>query len=54
MLPPSSGTKNKPSSDFYLLRDGFLLVLFFDPEDGGDISSKMFDFYRTAQCYIRR
>jgi hypothetical protein len=40
--PPSSGSKNKESnkpsiSVCYLLYIGFLLGLFFDPEDGGDM-----------------
>jgi hypothetical protein len=29
--------KNKPSFASYLLHVGFLLGLFFDPEDGSDI-----------------
>jgi hypothetical protein len=33
MLLPSSGSKNKPSSAYYLLHADFLLGLFFDPED---------------------
>jgi hypothetical protein len=39
----SSGSKNKPSkisvssAACYLLHAGFLLGLFFEPEDGGDI-----------------
>jgi hypothetical protein len=40
MMPPSSGSKNEPSkktSACYLLRAGFFLDLFFDPEGGGDI-----------------
>jgi hypothetical protein len=32
--PPSSGSKNNPSSAYHLLDAGFLLGLFFDPEDG--------------------
>jgi hypothetical protein len=39
MSPPSSQSKNTPSksSDYYLLHAGFLLGLFFNPEDGGDM-----------------
>jgi hypothetical protein len=32
--PPSSGLKNKQGM---MLDSGFLLGLFFDPEDGGDM-----------------
>jgi hypothetical protein len=35
--PPSLGSKNNPSSAFYLFHAGFLLGLFFDPEDVGDM-----------------
>jgi hypothetical protein len=35
--PSSSGLKNKPRRTFYLLHPDFLLGVFFDPEDGGDI-----------------
>jgi hypothetical protein len=34
MSPPSSRLKNKPN---YLLHAGFLLYLFFHPEDGGGL-----------------
>jgi hypothetical protein len=41
MSPPFSGKKNKPSVKTALLagcfRAGFLLVLFFDPEYGGNM-----------------
>jgi hypothetical protein len=40
MSPPSSESKNKPSRNLqscYLLHAGFLLGLFFDPEDAGDM-----------------
>jgi hypothetical protein len=47
MSPPSSGSKNKPrkipaskqvpSRAATYFDTGFLLVLFFDPEDGGDM-----------------
>jgi hypothetical protein len=43
MWPPSSRSKNKPnrisarSSACYLLHDGFLIGIFFVPEDGGDM-----------------
>jgi hypothetical protein len=39
--PPSSGQNNnpskKPTSACYLLYAGFLLGIFFDPEDRGDM-----------------
>jgi hypothetical protein len=35
MSPPASTSKNNPSKK--LLHGGFLLGLFFNPEDGGDI-----------------
>jgi hypothetical protein len=44
MLPPSSGSKNNPSkqvansSACFLLHAGYLLGLFFDLENGGDMS----------------
>jgi hypothetical protein len=48
MSPPSSGSKNKPrknqhagnkqSSVYYVFHADFFLGLFFDPEDGGDMS----------------
>jgi hypothetical protein len=41
MLHPSSGLK---SSACYLLHTGFLLGLFFDPEDGSDV------FFRNVGC----
>jgi hypothetical protein len=34
ILPPSSGLNKRPSSACYLLHLGFLLGLFFTPEDG--------------------
>jgi hypothetical protein len=43
MSPPSSGSKNKTYKELawstvcYLLHAGFLLGLFFNPEDGGDM-----------------
>jgi hypothetical protein len=43
MSLPSSGSKNKVSkkpalsSACYLLHAGFMFILFFDPEDGGDM-----------------
>jgi hypothetical protein len=41
MLLPSSGSKNKPSNKSDLIaacfHAGFLLGLFFDPEDRGDM-----------------
>jgi hypothetical protein len=37
MLSPFQGSLNKPSSTLHLLYNGFLLGLFFDPEDGGKI-----------------
>jgi hypothetical protein len=40
MLPPSSGSKNKPSTMVVLatcFHAGFLFGLFFDPEDGGNM-----------------
>jgi hypothetical protein len=38
MLPPSSGSKNKPRNQQALLAATCLLLgLFFDPEDGGDM-----------------
>jgi hypothetical protein len=37
--PPSSGLKNKPNKALLAtcFHDGFLLGLFFEPEDGGDM-----------------
>jgi hypothetical protein len=46
MLPPSSGSKNKPNKKLACKQvallatcfiAGFLLDVFFDPEDGGDM-----------------
>jgi hypothetical protein len=37
MSPPSSGPKNKQSRFFYLLQYRFLLGLFFEPEERGDM-----------------
>jgi hypothetical protein len=37
MSLPSSLSTNKPSRTFYLLHAGFLLGLFVDAEDEGDI-----------------
>jgi hypothetical protein len=38
MLPPFSGPKNKlRKKSFYMLHAGFLLGIFFGPEDGGDV-----------------
>jgi hypothetical protein len=39
MSPPSSRSKNKPrkKSTCHLLHADFLLGLFLDPEDGGDM-----------------
>jgi hypothetical protein len=34
MSPPSSGSKNRPRTCFHA---GFLLSLFFDPRDGGEM-----------------
>jgi hypothetical protein len=46
MPSPYSGSKNKPSKELARLfatcfHAGFLLNLFFDPEDGGDMFLKM-------------
>jgi hypothetical protein len=44
MLPPSSGSKNNPrkqvanSPACFLLHAGYLIGLFFDPEDDGSMS----------------
>jgi hypothetical protein len=47
----SSGSKQ--SSAWYLLHAGFLLGLFFDPEDGGDMFLRtLVDYQRTTQHYI--
>jgi hypothetical protein len=37
MLPPTSRSKNKPSSASYLLHASFLLGLLFDLQDGADM-----------------
>jgi hypothetical protein len=37
MSPPSSGLKSKPSFACHLLHAGFLLGVFFNPEDGGNM-----------------
>jgi hypothetical protein len=51
LSPPSSGSKSKRSS-FPHASSGFLLGLFFDPENGGDLCSSETSFcLRTTQCY---
>jgi hypothetical protein len=53
--PPSSGSKNKQetSRPCCLLRAGFLLGLFLDPEDEGDMFLRnVVYFQRTTWCYI--
>jgi hypothetical protein len=40
------------SSACYLLRVGFLLGLFLEPEDGGDMSLRNDDFQGTTLRYI--
>jgi hypothetical protein len=47
MSPPSSGSKNKPSNQSYLLNDGFTLGLFLDPEDEGDMFFRNIGWFLT-------
>jgi hypothetical protein len=40
------------SSDCRMIHAAFLLGLFFDPDDRGDMFlRKVFDFHRTTLCY---
>jgi hypothetical protein len=60
MLPPSSASKNEAKQETSMKADGkqsshagFLLGLFFDPGDVGDMFSEMsVDFQRTRRRYI--
>jgi hypothetical protein len=54
MSPASSESNNKPSKELATcFHAGFLLNLFFDPEDGGNIFLKMsVDFQWTTSHYI--
>jgi hypothetical protein len=47
MSSPSSGPKNKPSSDWYLLHFVFLLGFLFDAHDGEDM------FFETSAYFQR-
>jgi hypothetical protein len=53
MQSPSSGPKNKPSNQSYLLHAGFLLGLLVDPEDEGGIFHRNVGLFSTdymASC----
>jgi hypothetical protein len=46
-------TSDRGAAACYLLHAGFLRGSFFDPKEGGDMSSKMLiDFQWTTWCYI--
>jgi hypothetical protein len=45
--------RNAMGPAYHLLHDGFFLALFFNPEDGGNVSSEAsVDFYQTTRRYI--
>jgi hypothetical protein len=52
MSPSSSESKNKPSSDCFLLQVVFSLCLFFDPEDGSNVSPKRLQTFSGLQGVV--
>jgi hypothetical protein len=55
MSPPSSGSNNKPSMKpiaCYLLHFDFLLGLFFDPENGGDMFLRNVGWHLLALGFL--